>query len=222
MKRLLRRIISPKSFMKMYAVGESCIVWSLGKTIDPLLSRQVLAGYLEVRSLRNQGKLAILDVVPSYNALAVYFDPLAVDRAEVRKTVETILAKALAGRLPKVRGRQATLPVVYDGADLDRVAERNHLPRERVIELYTRARYTVAMIGFLPHFPYLLGLPEQLATPRLESPRRRVHAGAVAIGGAQAGIYSRESPGGWNIVGTTDPKLLTPLEPGDTVIFRRS
>ena len=110
--------------------------------------------------------------------------------------------------------------MVYDGEDLSRVADHTGLSVPEIIASHTRPEYTVAMIGFLPHFPYLIGLPDELATPRLESPRKRVPAGSVAIGGAQTGIYPRESPGGWNIVGTTNPADLKRLKPGDTVIFR--
>ena len=79
----------------------------------------------------------------------------------------------------------------------------------------------VAMIGFRPHFPYLLGMDRRLATPRLDAPRLKVPAGAVAIGGEQTGVYPESSPGGWNIVGMTDPHLLPPVLPGDTIRFRR-
>jgi KipI family sensor histidine kinase inhibitor len=77
------------------------------------------------------------------------------------------------------------------------------------------------MIGFRPHFPYLLGLDRSLTTPRLDSPRLKVPAGAVGIGGEQTGIYPETSPGGWNILGMTQPELLYPIEPGDTVVFKR-
>jgi inhibitor of KinA len=109
--------------------------------------------------------------------------------------------------------------VVYDGEDLSRVASCAGLSVGKIIELHGRPRYTVAMIGFLPHFPYLIGMDERLATPRLSDPRKRVPAGSVAIGGAQTGIYPSESPGGWNLIGRMDPRLLSPLRPGDTIVF---
>ena len=113
-----------------------------------------------------------------------------------------------------------TLPVRYKGDDLTRVAAHCGLTTEDVVALHTRSVYTVAVIGFLPHFPYLVGLDEKLTTPRLEAPRTRVPAGSVAIGGNQTGVYPADSPGGWNIIGDTDPSLLETLAPGDRVVFR--
>ena len=110
-------------------------------------------------------------------------------------------------------------PVVYDGEDLERVASHAGLAVDEVVRLHTLPRYTVAMIGFLPHFPYLIGMDARLATPRLSDPRRRVPAGSVAIGGAQTGIYPSESPGGWNLVGRTNPRLLSGVRPGDAIVF---
>jgi KipI family sensor histidine kinase inhibitor len=76
------------------------------------------------------------------------------------------------------------------------------------------------MIGFQPHFPYLIGLNKLLETPRLDSPRSRVPAGSVGIGGCQTGIYPQNSPGGWNLIGITDPDLLTQLQPADRLRFK--
>jgi inhibitor of KinA len=138
------------------------------------------------------------------------------------QTVESVLAtidQPAADSDPVPESRIQRIPVRYGGYDLDRLALLKNLSPARVVELHTRPVYTVAMIGFIPHFPYLLGLDRRLETPRLESPITRVPAGAVAIGGAQTGIYPSESPGGWNIIGLTDPALTLPLEPGDTLCF---
>jgi inhibitor of KinA len=110
---------------------------------------------------------------------------------------------------------------VYNGEDLPVVAEKNDLTITQVIDLHQKTHYKVAMVGFLPHFPYLIGLDPKLETSRLDSPRRKIPAGAVAIGGAQTGVYPRESPGGWNIIGLTIPALLEPINPGDIVIFEK-
>ena len=91
-----------------------------------------------------------------------------------------------------------------------------------MVTIHTKAEYTVAMVGFLPHFPYLTGLDKKIETPRLDNPRTKVPKGSVAIGGAQTGIYPVESPGGWNLIGTTDPLLLVDIEPGDIVEFKEN
>lgn len=203
-------------------LGESCICWSLSARIDAATSRRVLAAYRALKRDRAARQIGILDTVPAYASLAVYFDPGSADIPAIIRHVRRVLS---GGGRPEPRLRRArrlVLPVRYDGEDLAAVAARADLSERELIELHTRPRYTVAMIGFLPHFPYLIGLDKRLATPRREDPRPRVPAGSVAIGGAQAGIYPRECPGGWNLIGTTDPRRLGFLRPGDTVLFREA
>ena len=125
--------------------------------------------------------------------------------------------------------RTVEIPVVYGGEagpDLPIVAEHAGLSPSQVVELHASIDYVVWFLGFQPGFPYLGGLPAQLATPRRAEPRVSVPAGSVAIGGAQTGIYSLSTPGGWNLIGRTelplfDPTLAEPvlLRPGDTVRF---
>jgi inhibitor of KinA len=122
---------------------------------------------------------------------------------------------------PPLKGKDVILPVLYKGEDLARVADYCGLTEEDVIDRHSRGRYTVAMVGFKPYFPYLLGLDPKLETPRLDTPRVKIPAGAVAIGGAQTGVYPEESPGGWNLIGSTDPELLKQIEPGDTILMKR-
>lgn len=119
-----------------------------------------------------------------------------------------------------------SIPVRYDGEDLTAVAHALGIDREGVIELHCSPRYTVAFMGFAPGFPYLLGLPRELELPRLEVPRLQVAAGSVAVAASYCGIYPRNSPGGWNLLGQTDVELFNPasdppalLAPGDHVRF---
>ena len=119
------------------------------------------------------------------------------------------------------------IPVRYDGPDLERVAKIKGLSVAQVCELHAATIYKVYMLGFAPGFPYLGDLDKRLHTPRLASPRTRVPAGSVAIGGEHTGIYSVASPGGWNIIGHTVAKLFDPatdatpflLQAGDRVRF---
>jgi KipI family sensor histidine kinase inhibitor len=123
------------------------------------------------------------------------------------------------------------IPVCYGGEfgpDLDAVAAHASISVDEVIDRHLRANYDVAMLGFMPGFPYLRGLDATLHTPRLATPRTRVPAGSVAIGGAQTGIYPRELPGGWRIIGRTPLVLFDPardvpalLWPGQKVRFVR-
>ena len=185
-----------------------------------LASRRVLAARERVLAAVPHA----LDVVPGLASLGVHFDPAATDAAALRAAVEAALdapgpGETAAGSGGASGGRTHTLPTRFDGTDLGRVAAGAGLPEARAVEAFTEPTYTVGAIGFLPHFPYLLGLDPRLATPRLPSPRTRVPAGSVGIGNDQAGVYPRESPGGWNLIGTTDPGLLEAIKPGDAVRF---
>src|SRR5262249_44702012 len=125
--------------------------------------------------------------------------------------------------------KKIDIPVCYEAEhapDLESIARAHDLSVDDAIKIHSSASYGVSFLGFTPGFPYLTGLPEILATPRLSTPRKRVPAGSVAIGGAQAGIYPFATPGGWRIVGRT-PLVLFDLErelpallsPGDLVRF---
>lgn len=160
------------------------------------------------------------DVVPGYDSLAIHFDPLSTDLPRLERQVDEWLEKNdEAHEVEPGVAEPVALVVRYDGPDLSRVAASAGRSAAEVVSLHTRPTYTVAAIGFMPHFPYLLGLDPALTTPRLDSPRVRVPAGSVAIGGDQTGVYPRDSPGGWNLIGHTNPERLATLRPGDRVRF---
>ena len=163
----------------------------------------------------------VADVVPGARTVLVELVPGAEPSAALMRALEADEAQRQRGA-----GRRHEIAVTYDGEDLAEVAaSRRLLPRD-VVELHSEAEYTVAFIGFQPGFPYLLGLPAQLAVPRLASPRVKVPAGSVAIAGEYSGIYPDATPGGWRLIGRTDTVLFdaesTPpatLQPGDVVRF---
>jgi KipI family sensor histidine kinase inhibitor len=101
-------------------------------------------------------------------------------------------------------GQEIEIPVVYDGADLDDVAHLTGLTADEVVEAHAGTRWTVAFGGFAPGFSYLVGGDPRLHVPRRDSPRGRVPAGSVGLAGEFSGIYPRESPGGWQLIGHTD------------------
>jgi len=205
-----------------YFLGDACLCWQLGEKIDRLTSLQVLYAYRQLKKSAELARLGVHDLVPSYTALAAHADPLS-DWDAVRRVVEGCLAATPAAEAKLlVRSARHVLPVVYNGEDLQRVADHAKIAPDEVVRRHTAPEYLVAMIGFRPHFPYLLGLDSSLVTPRLDSPRTAVPAGSVAIGGEQTGVYPQTSPGGWNILGMTQPELLYPIEPGDTVLFTRA
>lgn len=178
--------------------------------------------------IRDDAPAWLRDLVPAYASLAVFFDPDAADAGTVERWLDARLADD-GGATIAAPPRCIEIPVAYGGdfgEDLDSAAVELGLPSGALAERHAAATYTVAMIGFAPGFPYLSGLDPALALPRLATPRTRVPAGSVAIGGAQTGLYPRESPGGWRLIGRTPLRLFDPsrpspslLAPGDRVRF---
>jgi KipI family sensor histidine kinase inhibitor len=173
------------------------------------------------------GVRGILNLHPAYTSVLVDFDPRLRSHAQVEALVLERLASHAAEAPPEPR--RVEIPVCYggeSGPDLGDVARHTGLTEERVVELHAAAEYLVYFVGFATCFPYLGGLPPELATPRLAAPRKQVPAGSVAIGGPQAGIYPLASPGGWRLIGRTrlmlfDPSASPPplLRMGDRVRF---
>ena len=149
--------------------------------------------------------------------------------ASACEAIERLFASADAA-VAEVSPRVVDVPVCYGGSfgpDLDTAASLCGLSETELIRLHSEAVYAVEMIGFVPGFPYLSGLPMQLAVPRRAVPRLSVPAGAVAIGGSQTGVYPLETPGGWHIIGRTPLRLFRPelespalLAAGDLVRFQ--
>ncbi len=177
--------------------------------------------------LRDERHAAITGLVPAIRTLTVHYDPARTDfdalTDYLTSTVETLVITPEAPREPVI------IPVCYGGEfgpDLGVVATTHRTTPEAIIAAHTAGNYTVAMIGFLPGFPYLDGLTPALHTPRRASPRTTVPAGSVGIGGSSTGVYPCASPGGWQLIGRTPRELFSPsrtppalLQPGDHVRF---
>jgi KipI family sensor histidine kinase inhibitor len=193
---------------------------------DERISR---AAHLDVVRLAPllQAVRGVTNVHPAYASILIDFDPRAIRHAGLERAAAELLAQAAAAPLPEARTLE--IPVVYggdDGPDLEAVAALNGHTPDEVVAIHSGAGYLVYFLGFSPGFPYLGGLPETIAAPRLETPRRRVPAGSVAIGGQQTGVYPTASPGGWRIIGRTPLRLFDPagdppclLRMGDHVRF---
>lgn len=170
----------------------------------------------------------LIAAVPGFDSLTLHCDPLA---WENWTEFEEFLRNHLNELTPDQRApiRTIEIPVCYGrefALDLEAMASLTGLTKGEIIQRHCSATYTVRMLGFMPGFPYLSGLPKELHAPRREQPRLEVPAGSVAIGGAQAGIYPVVSPGGWQIIGRTplalfDPQRAEPalLNAGDRVRF---
>ncbi len=206
--------------------GESCLVVELGDVIELALNRQVRALGLALEQARMKG---VLEAVPTHRSLAIYYDPLTIDR-DALKTQILLLYGSLVDQGDQTP-RVVEIPTVYGGEygpDLEFVARHSGLSRDEVVRLHSEPLYHVYLLGFIAGFPYLGDLAERLAVPRLSTPRLKVKAGSVGIGGRQTGIYPIESPGGWRIIGRTPLRLFDPsseaptaILPGDKVRFVR-
>ena len=212
--------------VRILDAGESCLVVELGDRIDVALNVQVRALGLAVE---RAGLPGVVEAVSTYRSLAIYYDPLRIGRDNLREKIDTLLHSPLEEA--EQRSKVVEIPTVYGGEhgpDLGFVARHTGLSEEEVVRLHTEPLYHAYMLGFTAGFAYLGGLSERLSTPRLPTPRLRVQAGSVGIGGAQTGVYPLEGPGGWRIIGRTSLCLFdasrqppTPILPGDKVRFVR-
>jgi inhibitor of KinA len=167
----------------------------------------------------------LIEVVPSYDSFAVFFD-LAICKAVQVKEEVVLQVAEMVGERSLEEGKLVEISVVYDGMDLIDVAQVNGLSVDEVVKLHSGQVYEVVTLGFVPGFPFLRGLHERLATPRRAEPRKVVPAGSVGIAGGQTGVYPMATPGGWNLIGRTDAVLFNAdrevpslLAAGDRVRF---
>jgi KipI family sensor histidine kinase inhibitor len=211
-------------FPRILALGDYGMTFEFGDRIDPTIHERVLAcmNQLDQEPLPGQ-----LECVPTYRSLTVYYDPLLTDGESISVGLLEAAARPAGSR--QRPAKTVIVPVFYDqtvAPDLEAVALEANVTMEEVVFLHTSVTYRVYMVGFMPGFPYLGLLPQQIALPRLATPRKAVAAGSVGIAGNQTGIYPRASPGGWRIIGRTpicicDLGAARPFlfEPGDQVQF---
>jgi antagonist of KipI len=207
---------------RIVEAGDSALLLELDETIDATVNARAIA---IASALRHDIPPGVRDVVATYRSVAVHFDPLKVDADAIRTAIERV-ADSLPADAP---GRRIDVPVQYGGEagpDLDEVAAFAGLSADAVIELHAGTPYRVFMLGFLPGFAYMGSVDARIALPRRVSPRVRVPAGAVAIAGEQTGVYPRESPGGWRLIGRAGVRVFDAgraepcvFAPGDEVRF---
>nr|OAP93774.1 allophanate hydrolase [Rhizobium leguminosarum] len=213
-----------KTFPRILACGDSALSVELSDIIDEVISQRVIA---LTQSLTDVPIDGVEELVPTYRSLMVAYDPEIVRGRGLAAELWHRLDSLVIGDSPS---RRFDIPVVYGGTvgmDLEELAAMKELTASQLIELHSSAEYRVYMIGFAPGFAYLGGLPEILHTPRLATPRQRIEASAIGIGGKQASINSVPGPSGWRFIGRTplrlfDPARATPflLRAGDRVSFR--
>lgn len=215
---------SPLPYRTMPTSDHSLLI-SFGNEISPEHHRQVRT---LTQRLLNRLPPFVVNIHPAYCSVLIAFDPLQASFNEVESSVRDLLDGEKSDLIPPPR--RIEIPVCYDeefGPDLADVATMTGLSTGEVIRIHAGGKYDVSFIGFTPGFGYLGGMSPRIAAPRLPTPRTRVPAGSVAIGGNQTGIYPIATPGGWRIIGRTPLPLFVPeraspslLALGDEVRFR--
>lgn len=195
-------------------VGRSAVLLEVGG------HDEVAAWYAELTTQRDGGRLNATDIVPA--ARTVLVDGVS-NPHEVAEELKK--AQEPAHKPPKDSPR-VTVPTIYDGLDLDDIAERWNTSREGVVRRHQELEFEVAFCGFSPGFAYLVGLPPELNVPRLDEPRTSVPKGSVALAGEYTAVYPAASPGGWRLLGRTDLALFdlerdppSTFQPGARVRF---
>jgi len=207
--------------------GDSALVLELQDT-DPLQVNAQAVAIADV--IRDEGIPGVLDVVPTFETVAVYFEPLKADIEGLHGLLTAAAARSLGTpSAPTPATVLHRIPVTYGGPfgpDLVDVASAVGLTEEALVSLHSTPVYRVLMLGFIPGFAYMGPVAPAIAVPRRTTPHAMVPAGSVGIAGTQTGIYPSDSPGGWHVIGRTSVKPFDPDRPepflfkaGDRVQF---
>jgi inhibitor of KinA len=217
----------------IFPLGDSALTVEFGKQISAVLNQNAIA----LSDHFKQNPFAgFVETVPAYASTTIFYDLIEVRQSFPQFSTAYDAVKSFAENalkdLNKTGGderRLIEIPVNFAGEygpDLAEVAKYANVTADEVVELFTSDTYRVFMLGFLPGFAYMGEVDERIAIPRHKTPRSKVAKGSVGIAGRQTGIYSLESPGGWQIIGRTDVGLFSPgsdppcfLRPGDSVRF---
>ncbi|MGH2788486.1 MAG: 5-oxoprolinase subunit PxpB [Actinomycetota bacterium] len=207
-------------------LGDSALVIHVGEEIGEETHARVRA---LVHLLESHPPDAMIELIPAFTNVTVIYDALHATYDEFAARIEAMLRSTSEGLEP-VEPRSIVIPVCYGGEfgpDLKSVSSHKNMAPAEVVAVHSQPEYLVYMIGFAPGFPYMGGMSERIAIGRRDSPRQRIPAGSVGIAGRQTGIYSIESPGGWQLIGRTPLRLFRPedeepslLRAGDRVRFK--
>jgi inhibitor of KinA len=191
-----------------YPMGDRGLLLEFGDEINREINEKVRRIALAIQAEAMEG---ILETVPTYRSLLIIYNPVILTMEELKERLKGIEEGLQQTPLPEPK--LTRIPVVYGGIygpDLEEVAKYLQISPEEVIRLHCSKPYLIYMIGFMPGYPYMGELPQGLAVPRLKTPRLIVPKGSVAIAQRQTGIYSMESPGGWQLLGRTPVEMFDP------------
>ena len=197
--------------------GDRGLLVEYGDVIDPIINQKVraMAMVMEKESIKG-----VIETIPTYRSLLIIYDPTTTNPTKLEKEIIALEKRLSQIKIPP--SETVEIPVCYGGEfgpDIQFVAKHNSITEDEVVRLHSTAEYTIYMIGFTPGFPFLGGLPKELHTPRLETPRSFVPERSVGIANNQTGIYPLSSPGGWQLIGKTPLKLFSP-EHADPFIYK--
>lgn len=188
--------------------GDKALVMEFGNRISGEINNKIRSMVAAIESLNIRG---LVELVPTYRSLMLHYNPLEIGYGDLMGKLADLEGQLASIELPLPEVIE--IPTLYGGEmgpDIEKVASHNGLSVEEVIEIHTGGEYLIYMLGFTPGFPYLGGMDERIATPRLESPRTRIPGGSVGVAGSQTGIYPMDSPGGWQLIGRTPLPLYNP------------
>jgi inhibitor of KinA len=211
--------------LRFLPAGDLAVSVELGDEISVELNTRVRALEFLIGQKAVPG---VVEMVPTFRSLLVYYDPDVTSYESLCEGIAALAPQASTATLPPAR--RVELPCCYEpdlGLDVEAAAKRLGLAVDELVRLHAGASYLVYFLGFTPGLPYMTGMPERIHLPRLDTPRTKVPASSVGIGGTQCCVYSVESPGGYWILGRTPLRLYDPgaadpilLRPGDRVAFR--
>ena len=189
-------------------MGDKAILIKFEQKISSEISAKIRQLTASIEASQNP---AVIETIPSYAAVCVIYEPLIMNYDTIKTFLSSLLANVAGNDL--LNGVVFEIPVLYNhetGPDLGFISGHSGLCVEEIIKIHTAPEYLIYMLGFAPGFPYLGGMDERIAAPRLKVPRQKIVPGSVGIAGNQTGMYPIESPGGWQLIGRTPIKLYDP------------
>ncbi len=188
--------------------GDAALVVEFGSEISDAINDKVQAMGKSILDAQLPG---VREVIPTFRSLMVTFDPVQTHFSALCRKLKKLEKNCQISEGTKKR--VIKIPCCYGGAfgpDMADLAAHAGMSEQEVIAVHSGTDYRIYMMGFLPGFAYLGGLDKRLEMPRLKTPRVRILAGAVGIGGSQTGVYPLDSPGGWRLIGRTPLELYDP------------
>ncbi len=186
--------------MKFCLSSVDSLIIYFGDIIDSEIFSKVKMAYI---SLKKQNIDGLVEIIPSYTSIFIQFDIFKYDYESLKKLLKNSINYDFSGNLEE---KVINIDVYYGlevGLDLERIAFEKSLTIEEIIEIHSNKIYNVYAIGFLPAFAYLASVDERISISRLQTPRKEIPKGSVAIANNQTAVYPQNSPGGWNIIGKT-------------------